>query len=201
MLEGGNAAKAVALEDVNAVQKFAVLLVDADGHAPIRGSDRLQKMMFMASRAIDELGEQGRFEPGEHGPHSEAVGEELARLASMGLLSDNSGEIAITPGGMRLAKVLSEEVGEGVMTMLCNQKEFLNDMTEREALGYICTAYPEVAARSTEYEKLRPDMEVILLSLIRKEKITSGHAAELLGKPIDYVLKLVREAGLAYLHY
>lgn len=201
VLDGGNASRAVVLDDGNAVQKFAVLLVDADGHAPVRGSDRLQKMMFMASKTIDELGEQSRFEPGEHGPHSGAVGEEMARLTSMGVISDNGGAIAITPDGMRLAKVLSEAVDEGVMIMLCNQKEFLNDMTEQEALGYICTAYPEVAARSTEYEKLRPDIEVILLSLIRKEKITSGHAAELLGTPIDYVLKLVREAGLAYLHH
>ena len=191
----------VVLDGGNAVQKFAVLLVDADGHAPVRGSDRLQKMMFMASKAIGELGVQCRFEPGEDGPHSEAVGKELARLASMGLLSDNGGEIAIAPEGTRLAKVISEEVGEGVMTMLCNQKEFLNDMTEREALGYICAAYPEVAARSAGYEKLRPDMEAILLSLIRKEKITSGHAAELLGKPLEYVLGLVKNAGLAYLHY
>ena len=193
--------KRVVLDGGNAVQKFAVLLVDADGHAPVRGSDRLQKMMFMASKAIDELGVQCRFEPGGHGPHSEAVGKELARLAGMGLLSDNGGDIAIAPEGTRLAKVISEEVGEGVMTMLCNQKEFLNDMTEREALGYICAAYPEVAAGSAEYAKLRPDMEAILLSLIRKEKITSGHAAELLGKPLEYVLGLVKNAGLAYLHY
>lgn len=201
VLDGGSAAGAVALEEGNSVQKFAVLIVDADGHAPVRGSDRLQKMMFMASKAIDELGVQCRFEPGEHGPHSKAVGEEMARLASMGLLSDNGGDIAIAPEGARLAKVISAEVGEGVMNMLYNQKEFLNDMTEREALGYICAAYPEVAARSAEYAKLRPDIEAILLSLIRKEKITSGHAAELLGKPLEYVLKLVREAGLAYLHY
>ena len=94
-------------------------------------------MMFMASKAIDELGAQCRFEPGEDGLHSEAVDEELARLASMGLLSDNGGEIAIAPDGTRLENILSEDVGEGVMTMLCNQKEFPNDMTEREALGYI----------------------------------------------------------------
>ena len=168
---------------------------------PSGGSDRLQKMMFMASKAIGELGGQGRFEPGEHGPHSEAVDEDLARLASMGLLSDDGREIAIAPEGMRLAKVLSEDVGEDVMTMLCNQKEFLNDMTGREALGYICAAYPEVAARSAGYEKLRPDMEAILLSLIHKEKIPSGRAAELLGKPLEYVLGLVKNAGFAYLHY
>ena len=77
VLDGGSAAGAVALEEGNSVQKFAVLIVDADGHAPVRGSDRLQKMMFMASKAIDELGVQCRFEPGKHGPHSEAVGEEL----------------------------------------------------------------------------------------------------------------------------
>lgn len=160
----------VVQEGGNAVQKFAVLLVDADGHAPVRGSDRLQKMMFMASKAIDELGVPCRFEPGEHEPHSEAVGKELARLASMGHLSDDVGDIAIAPEGTRLAKVLSEGVGEGVMTMLCNQKEFLHDMTEREALGYICTAYPDVAARSAEYEKLRPNIEVILLSLSSARK-------------------------------
>ena len=44
-------------------------------------------------------------------------------------------------------------------------------------------------------------MEVILLSPIRKEKITSGHAAEPLGKSINYVMDLMKDDGIAYFHY
>ena len=188
------------LADADIVQKFIILLADADKQRPIEGRTKMQKMMFMASKSVGELGEQGCFEPDNYGPYSEVVNEELEYLASIGVLAVGDAHIAITPAGRRIAAELSREACTKTVTMLRNTKGLLNDLPTREVLGYIYAAYPETTAESVEYEKLKPQIERILLSLIRKEKISSGHAAELLGKPRHDVIGLMKEAGIAYLH-
>ena len=189
------------LADADVVQRYLVLLADAGGGEPVRGRTRLQKMMFMASKADGELGREGCFEPDNYGPYSEVVNEELEYLASIGVLRiAGSGEIGITRAGRRIAERVSKEVGADTPLMLANLKELLNDLSTRDVLGYIYAAYPETASESAEYWRIRPQMEGIMLSLIRKEKITSGHAAELLGKPRHYIIGLMKEAGIAYLH-
>ena len=188
------------LADADVVQRYLVLLADAGGGEPVRGRTKLQKMMFLASKADDELGREGRFEPGNYGPYSEVVDEYLEYLASVGVLRVANGEIGITRAGRRIAEKASGEVGANTPLMLRNLKELLNDLPTREVLGYIYAAYPETAPESAEYRRIKRQMEGIMLSLIRKEKITSGHAAELLGKPRHYVIGLMKEAGIAYLH-
>ena len=192
------------LADADVVQRYLVLLADAGGGEPVRGRTRLQKMMFMASKADGELGREGCFEPDNYGPYSEVVNEELEYLASIGVLriagGIGGGGIGITRAGRRIAERASKEVGADTPLMLANLKELLNDLPTREVLGYVYAAYPETASESSEYRRIRPQMEGIMLSLIRKEKITSGHAAELLGKPRHYVIGLMKEAGIAYLH-
>lgn len=188
------------LADADVVQRYLVLLADAGGGEPVRGRTKLQKMMFMASKADDELDREGCFEPDNYGPYSEVVDGELEYLASIGVLRIASGGIGITRAGRRIAKRMSKEVGANTPLMLANLKELLNDLPTREVLAYIYAAYPETTSESVEYQRIRPQMERIMVSLIRKEKITSGHAAELLGKPRHYVIELMKEAGIAYLH-
>ena len=188
------------LSDADIVQRYLVLLADAGGGEPVRGRTRLQKMMFLASKADDELGREGCFEPDNYGPYSEVVNEELEYLASVGVLRAAGNEIEITRAGRRIAEKLSEEAGANTPLMLRNLKDLLNDLPTREVLGYIYAAYPETTSESVEYRRIKPQMEAIMLSLIRKEKITSGHAAELLGRPRHYVIGLMKEAGIAYLH-
>ena len=95
---------------------------------------------------------------------------------------------------------MSKASGEDTPLMLYNLKMLFNDLPAKEALGYICATHPEMDAGSAEYEKIRSQLEKILLPLIRKEKITSGRASELLGMPRHYVIGLMKDAGIAYLH-
>ena len=192
--------KKAVLADAGVVQRHLVLLADAGGGAPVRGMGRLQIMMFMASKADAELGGECGFRPGDAGPYNEIVGGELEHLAAVGVLRMSGGGIAVTRAGRRIAKEMSRTSGANTLLTLRTLKSFFNDLPAREAIGYACTAHPEMAAGSAEYEKLRPDIEKILLALIRKEKITSGRAAELLGKPRHYVIGLMKDAGIAYLH-
>lgn len=196
----GMSVKEAVLGDGDVVQKFIILLADSDGREPIRGRTKLQKMMFMASRTAGELGGQAGFEPGSSGPHSKAVDGELEYLSSIGVLDDGGAGIAVAPAGRPIARELAGTADANTITMLRSTKRLLNDLPAREALGYVCTAYPEMASESAEYEGIKPQIESILLSLIRKEKISSGHAAELLGKPIHHVIGLMKEAGIAHLH-
>lgn len=182
------------------VQKYLVLLADADGGAPIRDRDRLQKMMFLASEADGDLDRECRFEPDSRGPHSEVINEEVEYLAGIGVLHKIGGGVGITRKGRRIAKETSRSCNADTCLMTLNLKEFLNDMTARELVGYICAAYPETARESAEYERIKPQIEGMLLALIRKGKITSGHAARLLDKPRHYIIGLMKEAGIAYLH-
>lgn len=188
------------LADGDTVQKYLVLLADADAGTPIRGRTRLQKMMFMASKASDELDRESCFGPDNYGPYSEVVNEEMEYLANIGVLFTANRRIGITRAGRRIAKEMSKACSADTCLMMRNVKRFLNDMTTRELLGYIYAAYPETTAESTEYERIKPQIEGIMVALIRKEKITSGHAAELLGRPRHYVIGLVKDAGIAYLH-
>lgn len=182
------------------VQKYLVQLADADGGAPIRDRDRLQKMMFLASEADGDLDRECRFEPDSRGPHSEVINEELEHLAGIGVLRKIGGGVGITRKGRRIARETSRSCNADTCLMILNLKEFLNDMTAKELVGYVCTAHPEMACKSAEYERIKPQVEGILLALIRKGKITSGRAANLLGKPRHYVIGLMKEAGIAYLH-
>ena len=188
------------LADGDTVQKYLILLADASGGTPIRGRTRLQKMMFMASKVRDELDRESCFGPDNYGPYSEVVNEEMEYLASIGVLLTANRRIGITRLGRRIAREMSKACSENTLLMIRNVKRFLNDMTTRELLGYIYAAYPETTSESAEYERIRPQIEGIMVALIRKEKITSGHAAELLGKPRHYVIGLMKEAGIAYLH-
>ena len=183
------------------VQKYLVLLAGADGGAPIRDLDRVQKMMFLASEADGDLDRECRFEPHSHGPHSEVVDEELEHLAGIGALRKIDGGVGITRKGQRIARDASRSCSADTRLMILNLKEFLNDMTARELVGYVCSAHPEMACKSAEYERIKPQVEGTLLSLIRKGKITSGRAANLLGMPRHYIIGLMKEAGIAYLHY
>ena len=55
--------------DANVVRRYLVLLADAGGGEPVRGRTKLQKMMFLVSKADGELGREGRFESGSYGPY------------------------------------------------------------------------------------------------------------------------------------
>ena len=188
------------LADGDTVQKYLVLLADAGGGAPIRGRTRLQKMMFMASKSDDELDTEGCFGPDNYGPYSEVVDEELEYLLSIGVLRAADAGICTTRAGRCIAREVSKYCSADFLLRIRNVKRFLNDLTTRELLGYIYAAYPETASESMEYERIKPQIERILVALIRKEKITSGHAARLLGRPRHYVIGLMKEAGIAYLH-
>ena len=186
------------LENDDELQKCIILLANANDE-PIKGRLKLQKMMFLLSDKIDEIKEQSSYDADNYGPYSEVIDEELKYLEQIGVLSSSPGEIAITKEGKDIAKEIMKNEDKNILTALNEYKKFLNDLTSKEVLAYVYSAYPEMTEESVEYKNLKPDMENYIFSLVKKQKISAQRAAELLSKPQDHIIKKMKEKGIIVL--
>lgn len=186
------------LEDGDELHKFIILLANANGES-IKGRTKLQKMMYLLSDKIEEIKEQSSYDADNYGPYSEVVDEEEQYLEQIGVLTSSPGEIALTETGKEIAQELSKHEDEKTLKVLDEYKKFLNDMTGNELLAYIYSAYPDMTEESVEYENLKPNIENYILSLIRKQKISSQRAAELLYRSQDYIIKKMKDKQMVIL--
>jgi len=187
------------LEDEDGLHKFIILLADANDE-PIKGRLKLQKMMYLLSDKIEEIKEQSSYDADNYGPYSEVVDEEARYLEQVGVLTSSHGEIALTKTGKEIAQEVSKSENKKIIGVLNEYKKFLNDLTRDELLAYIYSAYPDMTEESVEYENLKPNMENHILSLIKKQKISSQRAAELLNKPQDYVIRRMKDEQIGIIH-
>ena len=186
------------LEDGDELHKFIILLANANGES-IKGRTKLQKMMYLLSDKIEEIKEQSSYDADNYGPYSEVVDEEERYLEQIGVLTSSHGEIALTEAGKEIAQEMSKNEDEKILKVLNEYKKFLNDMTGNELLAYIYSAYPDMTEESVEYENLKPNIEKHILSLIRKQKISSQRAAEMLDRSQDYIIKKMKDKRMAVL--
>ncbi len=186
------------LEDEDELHKFIILLANASNE-PIRSRLKLQKMMYLLSDKIEEIKEQSSYDADNYGSHSEVVDEEEQYLEQIGVLTSSHGEIALTKTGKEIAQEISKHENKKIIEALNEYKKFLNDMISNELLAYIYSAHPDMTEESIEYESLKPNMENHILSLIKKQKISSQRAAELLNKSQDYVIKKMKDRQIALL--
>ena len=191
--------KSKVLKDDNELQKFIILLASAAGGKPIKGNTKLQKILFLLSNSIDDIREYGDFDAYLYGPYSETIDQELQYLGQIGVLSNTRGEIALTESGKEIAKDMTKNTAGAVLKALIKYKEIFNDLTNKELLAYVYSAYPDMAKESVEYENLRPNMEDHIMSLVKKHKISAQRAAELIKKPQVYVIKRMKDYGIPIL--
>lgn len=174
------------------LRRIIVLLARAGGE-PIRGDAKLHGMMFLLSDPL-KLG-RGHYEPCSYGPCSRAVEAEAESLRAAGVLRGENGELSLTEAGTRAAEAEAGRAGARILDVLQEYKETFNDVSDDELLAYVCAAHPEAAGPAAR-ERLRPRMECLVMSLLRKEKISCGRAAELLGEGYWSVLKKAGDAGI-----
>ncbi len=191
--------KSKVLKDDNELQKFIILLASAAGGKPIKGNTKLQKILFLLSNSIDDIREYGDFDAYLYGPYSETIDQELQYLGQIGVLSNTRGEIALTETGKEIAKDMTKNTDGVVLKALIKYKEIFNDLTNKELLAYVYSAYPDMAKESAEYENLRPNMEDHIMALVKKHKISAQRAAELTKKPQAYVIKRMKDYGIPIL--
>ena len=186
------------LDDNDELQKFLILLADANNE-PIMGRTKLQKMMFLLSDKIDEIKEQSSYDADNYGPYSEVVDEESRYLEQIGVFFTSPGEIYLTKEGKEIAKEIAKKENKKILHVLSEYKKFLNDLSNKELLAYVYSAYPDMTEESVEYDNLKPNMENYILSLVKKQKISSQRAAELLHQTQNYVIKKMKEKGILVL--
>lgn len=191
--------KSKVLKDDNELQKFIILLASAASDKPIKGNTKLQKILFLLSNSIDGIREYGDFDAYLYGQYSETIDQELQYLEQNGVLCNAHGEIALTETGREIAKDVTKNTTSDILKAFIKYKEIFNDLTNKELLAYVYSAYPNMAKESVEYENLRPNMEDHIMSLVKKHKISAQRAAELIKKPQTYVIKKMKDKGLPIL--
>ena len=185
------------LSEGDDLHKIIILLADAGGR-PIRGTTKLQKILYLLSYPLEHL-ERYHYEQHDHGPYSQVVDHEKCYLQNIGVLYSRRCEIGLTDEGCRVAEAVAGQTDSETLDVLREYKDMFNDMTTDEILAYIYLAHPEPISKSAKYTSLKPRMERLMLSLVKKEKITGQLAAELLGKIYSYVLKRAGGAGIRVL--
>ena len=189
------------LDADNAVQA-SILLLAADGAEPVASRTRMRMMVFyllkhagpIAGRGLGGTDAHMRYDSGD-------VDAELRRLAGAGAVRCGSTGIEATESGRDAADALAERLGKRAATMLRNTKEFYNSMTDDEALVYARAAYPGAAGRQDAPEGDEPKVvEDVLFGLIDRGIISTGHAARLLHRSREDVMRMVSAAGIPVLN-
>ena len=180
------------------VHELAIMLAHACDDIPVQDSMKLQNLMFMLSNTYEKDDEMG-FRPGTDGPYSDIVEKEVRHLGDRGILSIENGETQLTGAGRAIAERLAEKKPD-VFGRIGRYKEMFNDMDADEILTYVCRSHPSKVPRAL-VDRLEPDVEKHVLSMLRKEKISSGKAAELLGERVKYVIDLAYKNGIYVLGY
>lgn len=182
------------LDTIDPLQRLIVLLATSNGGAPIMGQTKLQKMMFLLSKMSDDMVDRCGYGADNYGPYSEIVGEAARHLGEIGVLSfDDRGEnISITLTGRRVAEEIAEGEDDNTLDIIDSCKDMLNDLPTDEVLAYVYSSYPHMAEQSVVYDRIKRNMERHIMSMLKKEKISSERAAELLGMPLDHILRRAR---------
>lgn len=186
---GMDAAERIA-EGCDELHRLIVLLADASGGEPIRGKTKLQKMVFMLTLGEDGSKSPHGYDADNYGPHSDIVDEEARYLEDVGVLCVDGANISVTALGRKVAGRVAEREEKRALDMIDEYKEVFNDMTADELLAYVYSAYPDMAARSPAYDRVMSNVESHVMSLLKKEKVALGRAAELLGRPYEDVLRM-----------
>ena len=175
------------LEDNEDIQKFIILLTDANDE-PIQNGQKLQKLMFLLADKLDYIKEQTSYDAERNGPYSEIVDEELIYLEQVGLVSIDK-EVTLTSHGKSIAREMKKDTPQDIIKALKEYKNFLNDLPDKELQAYFDTAHPDMTVHT---KNISASTKHHILSLIKKEKISSQCACELLNKSLPYINKQMK---------
>ena len=196
-------AKGGTVLDVDNAVQASILLFAAEGGRPVMGTTKMRMMVFYLLKHAGSIAGKGLGGTDAHVNYDSGdVDAELRRLLDAGAVRRDSTAIEATAAGRDAASALRERLDERAATMLRNTKEFYGDMTDDEALVYAHAAYPDAAAEgpSAPEKDGRKAVEAVLFGLIDRGKITTGHAARLLHRSREDVMRMASAAGIPVLN-
>ncbi len=184
------------LRDLTLTQKYIVVLLGANDFRPVKGSLWLQKELFALSKMFDDLREESGFEAYFLGPHSEFVQDELVDLVQAGVVEKDRGQDRLTALGKEVYKEISKGIKNEKVEAVSDIKDFLNDMTESELLGFVYFSYPEMRDESLKFKEVERKRKGIALSLLRRGKISVEKASEIAGISVERLIQESRRRGI-----
>ncbi len=191
--------------EISELEKYILLLVYVDDE-PIYGRQKLQVLMYMLGAPYPEIREWCNFTIKDDGPYSVVLDDTLKRLVHMNILVEKDDTIQLAKHSIEYARIIGEEKGgfpevpdllEPKMSWVFhNYKDTLNDVTIPEMLSYMYCEYPDMAKGSKTYEKLKPDIEEHIFSMIAKENLSGGRGGDLLGETVYDMQRKMLDRGL-----
>lgn len=184
------------LDDLTLTQKYIVLLLGANDFQPLRGNLWLQKELFVLSEAFEDLREESDFEPYFLGPHSEFVEDEVDDLIQVGLIEKEKNQPGLTEFGRDIHREISRNIEKKRIETVSDMKDLLNNMTERELLGFIYFSFPEMKEESPRFKEIERDRKRIAMSLLRRGKISVEKASNIAGVSVERLIQESRKRGI-----
>lgn len=181
------------------IRRYMLLLADAGGEA-VHGRAAIQKMLYVLAKDTGDREVESGFGPRGRGPYSQQVADELDSMSRDGLVVEAPGRIALTAAGHAAADDADRGLDYDRRELLCECKRFFNGMTDEQLLLYTCLVYPDMVATTAAHADLLHRAADIVMGMVEEEKISSGHAAEILKMPFHDILDMMKGRGIAYLH-
>ena len=187
-------------KDLSPVQKYILVLLRSNNFESIKGNLWLQKELFLLSQTYDDLKEESEFEPYFLGPHSELVEGEFDDLLQVDLVMKVGNRIKLTNSGKEIADFISKKIKEEDRKIVSDLKEFINDLSEDDLLGFIYFSYPDMRKESIKFNKIKQKRQMIAFNLYKKGKISMGKAAEIAGLTIEAFTNFLKHKNLEVYH-
>ena len=196
MTLAGMAESGTILDVDNAVQA-SILLFAAEGGRPVMGTTKMRMMVFYLLKHVGSIAGKGLGGTDAHMRYDSGdVDAELRRLLDAGAVRRDSTAIEATAAGRDAAGALRGQLDERAATILRNTKEFCSDMTDDEALVYHRAAYPDAGGRGALDKDELKMAEDVLIGLVGKGMITTGHMAMILHRDRAGAMRMVSAAGI-----
>ena len=178
-------------ENLDILRKSLLYLLHSQNGTPIKGRTMLQKEMFLVANFIPDVWDSADFVPYNHGAYSEDVEVSLDELKSYGLIKEEYGRIFLSEFGKDVTKYVSLSLSSEEKKSIDEFKEFMNNMSLREALVYHYFTFKFFAKDSAIIYDIMSSRLRATMSLYRKGLVNLEKAMFLSGLSGKEFLKLI----------
>lgn len=120
----------------------------------------------------------------------------MGDLRKLGLVEKKGSRYKLSSKGVDVYKKIP--IKEQMKTVMEDFKEFLNDLNQKELLAFIYITYPEYIEEATRWDEIRENREEIAISLLSKNKVSFGKAAEISGLNQKEFQKILEKRGVKW---
>lgn len=167
------------VREMDASQRLVIYCLGAMGR-PVDSNVKIQKILFLTSKALPEMfSKVFTFQKYKKGPYSERIDEDVAVIRNSGYLEGS--DYILSDEGQKIFSEIEKRVQEPLKSVLLDNKDFTDGLTEDELLTFIYVVFPEYTENSEVWDRIKPNREKHALSMFRKEKITASQAAKIAG--------------------